>query len=392
MGKVWVFRYGRDVAKRGDKASWYVGWYDPEGRRKAESCGPGTRGKRLAERRARQIEAALLTGTYEAPTRTTWPELRELYWRRVASQKAPGTQTQIRISLDHFERICHPGRLDRIGSGVLEDFVATRLTERGVKRGSRVSAATVNKDLRHIRAVLRAGHRWGLVARVPEVPTVREPEKLARYVTPEHFAAIYRQGCPEARLPRNPRQRYEPADWWRAILVFAYLTGWRIGSILALRWENVDLEAGLATVPAEATKARRAIRTPLNGVVVDHLRPLVDFHPLVFRWCHRRDTLWEEFGRIQEAAGIRLACREDHQHTPACHTYGFHDLRRAFATENALHLAPEALREMMGHRDYTTTQRYINMARQVVGAAEQIRVPEFLRAARGRSVVGRGVS
>jgi len=118
MGKVWVFRYGRDVAKRGDKASWYVGWYDPEGRRKAESCGPGTRGKRLAERRARQIEAALLAGTYEAPARTTWLELRESYWRRAASEKAPGTQTQIRISLDHFGRICRPGRLDRIGSGV----------------------------------------------------------------------------------------------------------------------------------------------------------------------------------------------------------------------------------------------------------------------------------
>jgi len=144
-------------------------------------------------------------------------------------------------------------------------------------------------------------------------------------------------------------------------------------------------------VPAEATEARRATRRPLNGVVVDHLRALVDFHPLVFRWCHRRDTLWEGFGRIQEAAGIRPACREDHQHTPACHTYGLHDLRRAFAPGSALHLAPEALPEMMGHRNYTTTQRHIDMARQVAGAADEIRAAGFLRARRGKFVVGRGV-
>lgn len=43
-----------------------------------------------------------------------------------------------------------------------------------------------------------------------------------------------------------------------------------------------------------------------------------------------RESLWTEFQRIQEAAGIHLSCHEDHEHTARCHVYGFHDLRRGF--------------------------------------------------------------
>jgi integrase len=55
--------------------------------------------------------------------------------------------------------------------------------------------------------------------------------------------------------------------------------------------------------------------------------------------------------------------------------YGFHDLRRAFATMNATTLTPDALQALMQHRDYQTTQRYINMARQLNPAVANLYVP-----------------
>lgn len=55
--------------------------------------------------------------------------------------------------------------------------------------------------------------------------------------------------------------------------------------------------------------------------------------------------------------------------------YGFHDLRRAFATMNADRLSPDALQALMQHKDYQTTQRYISIARQLKPDVAGVFVP-----------------
>ncbi len=102
---------------------------------------------------------------------------------------------------------------------------------------------------------------------------------------------------------------------------------------------------------------------------------------VVFYWPHHERTLWADFPRIQEAAGIHLPCHEKHEHIPACYLYGFHDLRRAFATVNAPTLTGDALQALMRHKSYQTTQRYIDMARQLDDAVETLHVPDVLREA-----------
>jgi integrase len=83
---------------------------------------------------------------------------------------------------------------------------------------------------------------------------------------------------------------------------------------------------------------------------------------------------------VQEAAEIELPCDADHEHTRFCHAYGFHDLRRAFATMNADKLTPDALQALMRHKSYQTTQVYIHMSRQMDAADASLHVPEVLKA------------
>ena len=83
--------------------------------------------------------------------------------------------------------------------------------------------------------------------------------------------------------------------------------------------------------------------------------------------------------RGEEVAGIRLPCPHQHEHIRFCHAYGFHDLRRAFATMNADKLTTDALQALMRHKSYQTTQQYINMARQMDAAVASLHVPDVLK-------------
>jgi hypothetical protein len=46
---------------------------------------------------------------------------------------------------------------------------------------------------------------------------------------------------------------------------------------------------------------------------------------------------------------------------------------------NAERLTGDSLQALMRHKSYTTTQRYINMAKQLDAAVEKLHVPEFLK-------------
>ena len=80
---------------------------------------------------------------------------------------------------------------------------------------------------------------------------------------------------------------------------------------------------------------------------------------------------------------IHLPCHEEHEHTEACHAYGFHDLRWGVATMNAGSLSTDALQALMRHKSYATTQRYVNLAPQMDKAVASLDVPDVLRQSLG---------
>jgi integrase len=362
----WIFQDAKQKAKLGDKCPWSVGWYDPEGRRKSKSIGAKSR----AETFARKTEGELAAGIYEGHSRKRWSDFCDEYFARGTTGSAATTCEQTRFALAHFNRVINPVRVSAISSRTFAEYVAVRKAESARPGGPLVSPATVNKELRHLRAMVRKAHRWGYLPRVPEIEFLREPGKLATYVTPEHFAKMY-EGCDSMRWPNGGP--YTAGDWWRALLVMAYMTGWRIGSLMALRWEDVDLETATSVSRAEDNKGRRDQRIPLHSLVVEHLLKLKSFWPVVFTWDHSHRRLFDELHKLQGAAGVRPEGTKAH--------YGFHDFRRAFATLNAATLTPDALQALMQHKDYQTTQRYINMARQLNPAVQNLYVPTLPRIA-----------
>ncbi len=377
MSSAWIYQDDKQVKKHGtDKASWYVGWIDPDGNKRGKSCGPGLEGHRNAEKLRKKREAELIEGTYQSAAKKTWQEFRPEYEAKVMKGHAVRTREEVKAALDHFERLANPKKMAALKTAAVDGFTAKRRAEAGKKKGSTVSPATVNKELRHLRAVCMVAHEWGYLPAVPKFRMEKQTKKLPTYISAEHFQLIY-QACDQAKKPGD--LAYPAADWWRALLVMGYMTGWRISEFLALRRDDLDLEDGTAITRGEDNKGKRDDVVRLHPVVVEHLRKLAGFDSHVFPWNHNKTTLYNQFIAIQQAAGVRLHCGKTHQHTDACHAYGFHDLRRAFATMNADRLTPDALQALMRHRSYSTTQRYIAIARQMDSAVAGLHVPEVLQ-------------
>jgi len=184
----------------------------------------------------------------------------------------------------------------------------------------------------------------------------------------ERLDLIAKNPCRRAKLPQEPREIEEDDEeevraltvaelqqllatargWLRPVLLIALATGMRRGELLALRWQDVDLDAcelrvrrtvqwvsghGLVFGPPKTKKSRRTIA--LSPLAVTELRrlkgeqaaqrlalgPVWDDHGLVFpgkTGCGRNpNRVSESWRRLGEKCGI--ACR-------------FHDLRHSHTT------------------------------------------------------------
>ena len=74
-------------------------------------------------------------------------------------------------------------------------------------------------------------------------------------MTPEHFAVIY-QACDVATAPAG--NNYSAADWWRSLLMFDYMTGWRIGFVVGNKEAVFPTGTGIHIAQLEARRHRDA--------------------------------------------------------------------------------------------------------------------------------------
>jgi integrase len=125
---------------------------------------------------------------------------------------------------------------------------------------------------------------------------------------------------------------------------------------------------------SDSTKGKRDERIPLHGAVIGHLRPLQASETHEVFQCESGTAmrqLYKVYHRIQDKAGVSNCGKNGGD-------FGFHDLRRGFATANAEHMDLFELQKLMQHRSLETTRGYVNMAGKLKKAIEKVHVPEFL--------------
>lgn len=228
----------------------------------------------------------------------------------------------------------------KLGSRRIIDI--TRADVVGLHQSMKNVPYQANRTLGVLSIMFTVAHTWGVrtdgvnpcwkVKRYKEV-------KRERYLTPDELARL-------GKVLREADEEPEAANCIRLLL----LTGCRLGEIQTLKWDYVDLEAGVLRLPDSKTGAKLV---PIGLAAIEALKsiPKVKNNPYVItgrvEGQHLTDMQkpWRRLRKRAELDGLRI-----------------HDLRHSFASD-ALQLGQDLtmIGKLLGHTQVQTTARYAHL-------------------------------
>ncbi|MBN1272507.1 MAG: tyrosine-type recombinase/integrase [Candidatus Aminicenantes bacterium] len=320
MGSVFL-RRRKDARAR----KWYVEY--SYGGKRIRKLAKGANTKSEAKAHLREIETQIDRGEYVPGKRKEvlfevftdyylkWAKANKLSWDRDS------------IFVDHLNSFFKGMLLHRISPLLIEDYK--------MKRKSKVTGTTVNKELSCLRHMFNMAIDSGVVSENPvrKVRFFREDNRKERVLNFEEGEALIGHA----------------KGYLKDVIVVALNTGMRRGEILNLRWEDVDFDRRFVFV--EKTKSGRARSIPMNSVLFETLRRI------------RRNGTSEEYVFWNKKTGKPIQDVKK-SFKSACEDAGienlrFHDLRHTFATrlvESGVDIVTVA--ELLGHTSLRMTMRY----------------------------------
>ncbi len=217
-----------------------------------------------------------------------------------------------------------------------------------LKQGKR---GTINCYLAILRAVLRRAERvWEVADRVPAVRLLPDTQRRIRYLTTSEAQALLRE------LPEHLHD----------MVAFSLMTGLRKANVVNLRWEQVDLQRGMAWIHPDQSKNKRAIGVPLNRQAIQLLQTRWEKNQKSLAWVfYYRDSKITQVNTKAFRAALKRAGIKD---------FRWHDLRHTFASWHIqAGTPPHVLQELGGWSSYEMVRRYAHLSsNHLQGYASQI--------------------
>lgn len=291
---------GRIIARG---ASWQLIYDLPrgaDGRRQQCSCtvaGPRAQAERELRRRLAEVDAGKTR-----PGRQTVAAYLEGWLAamhgRVSDKTHEGLSIVVRVHLaPHWQRV----RLDALTASAVRDFVTVLQTtgshQRG-RAGGPLAPVTVHRIGSVLRQALEEAVDLGLLARNPARVKLPPPRPQ-----PKRVLTVAEIG----RVLREARDSY-----LHTLILLGVATGARRGELLALRWEDVDLDTGAVWIRRSLVEVGGAVgaKEPKTAAGTRTL-VLPAFARAELRHHKGRQAAWRlECGPIWQDHGL-IVCRED---------------------------------------------------------------------------------
>lgn len=229
--------------------------------------------------------------------------------------------------LDHLNPHFSELTLTQIDLISAEKYKKTRITQEA-------SNATINRERSFLKAVLNKAVKWGIIDQNPLKCMESLPEKhlFNRYLTIDETLALI-DVC-ESHI--------------RPLIVTGIFTGLRWGSVLKLRWNELDQTNSIITL---TTSKNEELVYPLPEPVKEEIsqikrngQPYVFINPETGRpWRNLRKAFSRAKAKITKP-------------------FRFHDLRHSFASNLVMNGEDlKTVQELLGHRSISTTLRYVHL-------------------------------
>jgi len=244
-----------------------------------------------------------------------------------------------------YRQILNLHLIPAFGKLLLQDITTEKVAEYKAEKVKHLSPKTVNNHVAVLKKCLSTAHEWGRIDRVPKVTWLKVPQQKFDFLTSDESRVLVSSAAD---------------NQWRTFLLCAVRTGMRMGEIIGLKWEDIDLDARMINV--RRAIVRKIETSPKNGktrhvpISDDLWEALVSLGPkkgYVFRREGNapvtRGMVWRALQTTLKRAGLR--------------PIGVHVLRHTFASQLVMNgVSIRAVQEMLGHADLTMTMRYSHLS------------------------------
>jgi integrase len=258
--------------------------------------------------------------------------------------KLSTVRSKRKVLAHHLLPFFGESELAAIGYAQIQDFIAAQLAT--------LQPSSVREHVSVLRRFLSVAVKRELLAKLPEIEWPKVPAPTFRFLTFDQAAELVE--CAEVGR-------------WRRMITIALRTGLRIGELLALRPDDVQLERGLLDV--KRAIYRGVVGTPKGGR--PRTVPLAPsaLEALHFQIAEARVRYWPTLFHTT-SSGARSALDRASTEAGVSPTIGWHVLRHTFASHLAMRGIPlRVIQELLGHASVTMTVRYAHLSPETISNA-----------------------